>query len=69
MLADVAVLDRDGHAVGGHEQFGAHATGVRGSEPVAFEIAGMDDLRGDVLGGNRRPEQMGDAATGSEGSG
>ena len=36
---------------------------------VAFQFAGADDLRGDVVGGERRPQEMGDAAAGGKGNG
>ena len=42
---------------------------VRSAERVALEVAGVDDLGGDVLGGDCRTEQMGDAATGGKSGG
>ena len=42
---------------------------LAGAERVAFQFAGVDDLRGDVLGGDRRTQQMGDAATGGKSGG
>ena len=36
---------------------------------VAFHLAGVDDLRGDVLGGQGRPEQLVRAASGGKGGG
>src|SRR5436309_287550 len=58
MLRRAAVLDRDGRAVHRDEGLVAHATGVGGRKRVAFEIAGMDDLRADGVGGKRRPHEM-----------
>ena len=69
VLWRAAVLDRDGHAVGGDEHLLRMPPALAGAERVAFEFAGVDDLRGDVLGGDGRTEQMGDAATGGKGGG
>ena len=40
--------------------------GVGRAKGIAFQLAGVNDLRRDGLGGERRPQQMRDAAAGGE---
>ena len=42
---------------------------LAGDERIALQFAGMNDLRRDVLGGQRRAQQMRDAAAGGESGG
>src|SRR3982074_3329927 len=69
MFWRAAVLDRDGGTIHRDERLVAHAAGVGGRYRVAFEFAGMDDLRGDGIGGKGGTQQMRDAATGGKGGG
>ena len=68
-LGTIAVLHRDRGAVGGNEHLGTRAAGVGLAERVVVQLAGMNDLRHDVFGGQRGPQQMRHAAAGGKGGG
>ncbi len=69
MLGRAAVLDRDGRAVHRNECLVAHAAGVDGRQRVTLQLPGVNDLSRDDIGGQRRAQQMGDAAAGGKGRG
>jgi len=62
----VAVLHRDGRAVRAHEHLGTKAGGRGGAKRIAHQFGNVNDLRGDVFGRERWPQEMRDAAAGSE---
>jgi len=69
VLADIAVLDRNRGAVGGEEHLGMHAAGIGRTQRVSGKILGVNELRHDGFGGQRRPHQMCHAASGGKGGG